>query len=106
MSYRISCFKLVFYPSIVILTILLIAYHVISQNSSEIPVNLNFANFNMNVHNMKRKISNKATSILFLTYFFLIGINFYMNLIVTKITKTLYRCSLFGVNSLLELFVF
>ena len=106
MSYRISCFKLVFYPSIVILTILLIAYHVISQNSSEIPVNLNFANFNMNVHNMKRKISNKATSILFLTYFFLIGINFYMNLIVTKITKTLYRCSLFGVNSLLELLAF
>ena len=106
MSYRISCFKLVFYPSLVILTILLIVYHIVSRASNEIPVNLNFSNFNMKDHNIKRKLSNKITSILFLTYFFLIGINFYMNIIVTKITKTLYRCSLFGINSLLEVLAF
>ena len=33
-------------------------------------------------------------------------INFYMNIIVTKITKTLYRCSLFGINCFLELLSF
>jgi hypothetical protein len=106
MSYRISCFKLVFYPSLVFLTILLIVYHAVSQDSNEIPINLNFANFNMKEHNIKGKLSNKITTILFLIYFFLIGINFYMNLIVTKITKTLYRCSLFGINSLLEILAF
>ena len=102
MCYRISCFKLVFYPSLVLLTLLLVIYHYISGNSSEIPVNLNFANFNMQDFNSRRKLPNNTIAVLFLIYFFLIGINFYINILVTKITKTLYRGSLFGINSLIE----
>ena len=102
MCYRISCFKLVFYPSLVILTLLLVIYHYISGNSSEIPVNLNFANFNMQDFNSRRKLPYNTIVVLFFIYFFLIGINFYINILVTKITKTLYRGSLFGINSLIE----
>ena len=102
MCYRISCFKLVFYPSLVILTLLLVIYHYVSGNSSEIPVNLNFANFNMQDFNSRRKLPYNTIVVLFFIYFFLIGINFYINILVTKITKTLYRGSLFGINSLIE----
>ena len=104
--YRISCFKLVFYPSVVILTILLIIYHIVSQKGSEIPINLNSNSFEMIDDYKKKNLPNKITSVLFLVYFFLIGINFYMNIIITKITKTLYRCSLFGIASFLEVLSF
>ena len=100
--YRISCFKLIYYPSIVFLTILLIIYHYISGNESEVPVNLNLFNFNMKELNRRRNLPFNTITVLFFIYFFLIGIKFYINIIVTKITKTLYRCSLFGINSLLE----
>ena len=106
MCYRISCFKLIFYPSFVLLTLLLVIYHYISGTSGMIPLNLNFANFNMQDFNSKRKLPYGTITILFVIYFFLIGINFYMNILVTKITKTLYRGSLFGINSLLELLAF
>ena len=106
MCYRISCFKLVFYPSVVILTILLIIYYNVSKRGSEIPVNLNLSGFEMIEFNIKQNLPNKISSILFCVYFFLIGISFYMNIIITKITKTLYRCSLFGIVSLLELLAF
>ena len=106
MCYRISCFKLVFYPSLVFLTLLLIVYHYISGKSSEIPINLNFTNFNMVDYNSKRKLPTNVVTALFFIYFFLIGINFYINILVTKITKTLYRGSLFGINSLLEVLAF
>ena len=106
MCYRISCFKLVFYPSLVILTILLITYHYVSGSSKEIPIILNNTNFNMLNYKGKKNLPSNINSILFLIYFFLIGVNFYMNIIVTKITKTLYRCSLFGINCFLELLSF
>ena len=106
MCYRISCFKLVFYPSLVLLTLLLVTYHYVSRSSNEFPINLNYANFDMLNYNTKKNLSSNINSILFLIYFFLIGINFYMNIIVTKITKTLYRCSLFGITSLLEVLSF
>ena len=101
--YRISCFKLVFYPSLVMLTILLGVYHYISRNASEIPVNLNFANFHMQDYYIRRKIPGNTIICLYFIYFFLIGINFYVNILVLKITKTLYRCSLLGIKSFLEL---
>ena len=104
--YRISCFKLVFYPSLILLTIFLGLYHFLTGSSPIIPVNLNFANFKMQDFNSRRKLPDNITTVLFLIYFFLIGINFYMNILVTKITKTLYRGYLFGINSLLEVLAF
>ena len=44
--------------------------------------------------------------LLFFIHFFLNGVNFYINILVIKLTKTLYRCSLFGVNSILALLSF
>jgi len=106
MFYRISCFKLVFYPSVVLLTIALIVYHILSKQGSEIPINLNLNSFEMIDEHKKQNLSNKIIVWLIISYFFLIGINFYMNIIITKITKTLYRCSLFGIVSLLEVLAF
>lgn len=106
MFYRISCFKLVFYPSVVLLTIALIVYHILSKRGSEIPINLNLNGFEMIDEHKKQNLSNNIIAWLIISYFFLIGINFYMNIIITKITKTLYRCSLFGIVSLLEVLAF
>ena len=102
MCYRISCFKLVFYPSLVFLTILLILYYYLSRKIKDIPVILNYANFGMKDYISKQDSLSDKTSVLCFIYFFLIGINFYVNILVTKITKTLYRGSLFGINSFLE----
>ena len=44
--------------------------------------------------------------LLLFIHFFLNGINFYINLLVIKLTKTVYRCSLFGINTCLALLSF
>ena len=56
-------------------------------------------------HYKKNRVANINVLILFI-HFFLNGINFYINLLVIKLTKTLYRCSLFGINTCLALLAF
>ena len=106
MCYRISCFKLVFYFSLIAVTILLVLYHFITYQSNDFPIDLNQTNFHMmELHYKKTRIA-KISVVLFFIHFFLNGINFYINLLVIKLTKTLYRCSLFGINTCLSLLAF
>ena len=101
--YRISCFKLLFYFSLTIVTFFFMLYHVLSYIEQDFPLDLNQTNFYMlDEHNRKNSIKGLNYLLLFI-HLFLNGINFYINILAIKITKTLYRCSLFGVNTCLAL---
>jgi hypothetical protein len=54
----------------------------------------------------KLNLSGKQNILLFFIHFFLNGINFYINILVIKLTKTLYRCTLFSINTILSLLSF
>jgi MFS family permease len=106
LCYRISCFKLIFYFSLITVTFLLVLYHFITYESSDFPLDINQTNFKMlEYHHKKNRVDN-INILIFFIHFFLNGINFYINLLVIKLTKTLYRCSLFGINTCLALLAF
>ena len=106
MFYRINCFKIVLFISLIFVTILLILYYYLSDDSMDYPLDLNEVNFNM-IDQMKKYTRRSNTNILILViYFILNGINFYINLLIMKLSKTIYRCTLFGFNSLLALTAF
>ena len=104
--YRISCFQYLFYFSLILVTILLVIYHFISYSSNDFPLDINQSNFNMLENHYKLNRDGRLNILLFFIHFFLNGVNFYINILVIKLTKTLYRCSLFGVNSILALLSF
>ena len=106
MCYRISCFKLIFYFSLITVTGLLILYHFLTYKSSDFPLDINQTNFSMLERHYKMNRIAGINILLFFIHFFLNGINFYINLLVIKLTKTLYRCSLFGINTCLALLSF
>ena len=103
LCYRISCFKVIFYFSLLTVTILLISYHFASYAQNDFPLDINQSNFNMLEYHYKTKRSNNLNILLFFIHFFLNGVNFYINILVIKITKTMYRCTLFGINTILAL---
>ena len=104
--YRISLFKMTFYSSLIFVTILFILYHFIAIYERDFPLDINQTNFNMlDIHHKKNRVHNSSTHLLFI-HFFLNGINFYINLLVIKLTKTLYRCTLFGIDTCLSLLAF
>ena len=106
LCYRISCFKYLFYFSLILVTFLLILYHFTTIDSNDFPLDLNQINFNMLEYGAKLNISGKQNILLFFIHFFLNGVNFYINILVIKLTKTLYRCSLFSLNTILALLSF
>ena len=103
LCYRISCFKVIFYFSLITVTILFITYHFLSYNQVDFPLDINQSNFNMLERHYKNNRSSNLNILLFFIYFFLNGVNFYINILVIKITKTIYRCTLFGINTILAL---
>ena len=103
LCYRISCFKVIFYFSLITVTILLITYHFVSYNQEDFPLDINQSNFNMLERHYKNNRSSNLNILLFFIHFFLNGVNFYINILVIKITKTMYRCTLFGINTILAL---
>ena len=106
MCYRISCFKLIFYFSLIVVTFLLVLYHFITYETNDFPLDINQTNFNMLERHYKLNRPPAIKVLLFFIHFFLNGVNFYINLLVIKLTKTLYRCSLFGINTVLALLSF
>ena len=48
----------------------------------------------------KDKISKNLLCILLSIYFFLNGVNFYIYLLILKISKTIYRCTYFSIHSI------
>ena len=106
MCYRISCFKLIFYFSLITVTFLFVLYHFLTYQNKEFPLDINQINFNMLERHFKRNRVYGINILLLFIHFFLNGINFYINLLVIKLTKTVYRCSLFGINTCLALLSF
>ncbi len=106
LCYRISCFKLIIYFSLIIIIIFLILYHFLTYQTNDFPLDINQTNFNMLTRHYKMNSPAVINVLLIFIYFFLNGINFYINLLVIKVTKTLYRSSLFGINTCLELLSF
>ena len=105
-NYRISCFKFIFYFSLIVVTFLLVLYHYISYGKNDFPLDINQSNFNMLENHYKLERNYGLVIILFFIHFFLNGVNFFINLLVLKLTKTLYRCTLFGINTSLALLSF
>lgn len=104
--HRISCFKVVLFISLIAVTLLQFIYHFASEPMEDFSLDLNQANFEMYEVNSNL---NRKKNIIFLIlgiYFILNGINFYINLLILKLSKTLYRCTLFGFNSFVALLAF
>ena len=104
--YRINCFKIILFIALFIVTLSFIIYHFMSYLYDEYPLDLNETNFEDLDLYYKYNRNYKTNYIIFVTYFFLNGINFYINILVLKLSKTIYRCSLFGFNTCLSLLSF
>ena len=104
--YRFSLFKMTFYFSLIVVTFLFILYHFLTYDSNDFPIDINQTNFHMLDYHYKTNRKYKTNVLLFFIHFFLNGTNFYINLLLIKLTKTLYRCSLFGINTCLALLSF
>ena len=89
--YRINCFKTVIVFSLIMLSICLTSYHFTVINIKETPIDLNQYNYNMFQIYQRDKYPKKAIAILFSGYFFLNGVIMYINLLMLKISKTIYR---------------
>ena len=63
-------------------------------------------NFAMLELNTQMNASSGNVVLILVIYFFLNGINFYINVLILKLSKTLYRCTLFGFNSFISLSAF
>ena len=103
LCYRISCFKQIFYTSLVIVTFLMILFYYLAGDPDDYPLDINQTGFNMLEQYYKIERSKKLNVILFFIYFFLNGVNYCINILAIKLTNTLYRCSMFGINTILSL---
>ena len=98
--YRINCFKSIIVGSLLYMTMAIISYHFLTTNSEDTPLDLNQYNFRMlNIYH-KDKSSKYLLLILFTIYFSLNGVNFYVYLLILKISKTIYRCTYFSIHSI------
>ena len=98
--YRISCFKIVIIFSHIIVTFLCFLYYIHSLNSKKTPLYHNQYNFGMlNFYYADYYIMNQLY--LHAIYFFFNGIYFYVYILIIKISKTIYRCLFFSLNTIL-----
>ena len=97
--YRIDCFKIIILISLIIITFNLTVYHSITSSSVDEPINLNIYNFSMENYYSRNKRPFLLLIFLFAIYFALNGIIFYVHLLISKISKTIYRCTFFSLHS-------
>ena len=98
--YRINCFKTIIVGSLIYIAAALLSYHIITSNIQDTPLDLNQYNFSMlNIYH-KDILSKNFILILFTIYFALNGVNFYVYLLILKISKTIYRCTYFSIHSI------
>ena len=91
--YRIYCFRIVIIISSLVLSFLSIIYHITSFDSEDTPLYYNQYNFSMMDNYYKDKKNLDKLSFLYIMYFALNGICFYFDLILIKMSKTIYRCT-------------
>ena len=98
--YRISCFKTIIFISLLFISIFLVAYHFVTVDLEENPIDLNEYNFSMlNIYQRDKK-SILCGIFMFSIYFALNGVIFYVYLLIVKISKTIYRCTFFSIHSI------
>jgi len=98
--YRINCFKTIIYCSLIYISLALLTYHVFTIKGEDTPLDLNQYNFSMLGIYHKDKISKNLLFLLLSIYFCLNGVNFYIYLLILKISKTIYRCTYFSIHSI------
>ena len=81
----------------------MILFYYLSGDPDDYPLDINQTGFNMLENYYKVTRNRKLNVILFFIYFFLNGINYFINILAIKLTNTLYRCSMFGINTILSL---
>ena len=84
----------------------MIVYYFVAGDTDDYPLDINQNSFNMFQVFYKNERNKSYNIILFSIYFFLNGINLCINILAIKLTNTLYRCSMFGINSFLSLLSF
>lgn len=103
--YRINCSKIIIICSYIFLSYLSFSYYIHSRNSKKTPIFYNQYNFGMmNIYYNKFYKMNQLY--IHAIYFFYNGIYFYIHLFIIKISKTLYRCTMFSLHSIIILVSF
>ena len=104
--YRINCFKTVIIISIIYNILALFYYHFSTYEQRETPIYFNQYNPNMLFSFNQEHLSKYYLVILLSVYFLLNGVNFYVYLLILKISKTIYRCSYFSIHSIALIIAF
>ena len=104
--YRINCFKTVITISLIYNIFALFTYHMVSSIERDAPIYFNQYNPKMLMNFNKENLSVYFLFILFSVYFLLNGVNFYVYLLILKISKTIYRCSYFSIHSIALIIAF
>ena len=104
--YRINCFKTVIIISLIYNIFALLFYHFATTDEKATPIYFNQYNPDMlNAFNQEH-FSYYYLIILLSVYFLLNGVNFYVYLLILKISKTIYRCSYFSIHSIALIIAF
>ena len=99
--FKISCFKIVIIISSLMLSLLSFLYYIHSLDSKKkTPIYYNQYNFGM-FDLYYRDYFKMNQLYLHAMYFAINGIFFYIHLLLIKMSKTFYRCSLFSLHSLI-----
>ena len=91
--YRIYCFRTVVIISSLTISFLSIIYHIVSLDSENTPLYYNQYNFSMMDTFYKDKKRRNKLIFIYIMYFAINGICFYIDLILIKMSKTIYRCT-------------
>ena len=96
--YRINCFKTVIIISLIYNIFALFCYQMLSNRESYSDIYFNQYNPFMLKDLNRERMSPYLLYLLFSIYFLLNGVNFYVYLLILKISKTIYRCTFFNIN--------
>ena len=91
--YRIYCFRTVIIISSLCISFLSIIYHLVCLDSENTPLYYNQYNFSMMDIYYKDKKRGDKLSFIYIMYFAINGICIYIDLILIKMSKTIYRCT-------------
>jgi hypothetical protein len=104
--YRINCFKIIIMISLIFNIFALFIYHTYSYIERPTPIFFNHYNQKMAEEFNRDNISKYFLFLLFSIYFLLNGANFYVYLLILKISKTIYRCTYFSIHSIALIIAF
>ena len=104
--YRINCFKTVIIISLIYNILALFCYQMLSNRESYSDIYFNQYNPFMLKDLNRERMSPYLLYLLFSIYFLLNGVNFYVYLLILKISKTIYRCTFFSIHSIALIIAF